>query len=183
MTTGRLVEKKGIRYAVEAAARLKRDGVDLQYDIVGEGPERLMLESLAQSLGLGTSIIFHGAKAHDVIQPMLANAHLFIAPSVTASDSNADAPINTLKEAMATGVPVVSTVSGGIPELVDDGESGFLAPERDANGLYRRILDALDAPTSWPVIAERAKATVNNRFDLSRTTDSLIRIYEKALAS
>lgn len=183
MTTGRLVEKKGIRYAVEAAARLKQDGLDLQYDIVGEGPERFALESLAQSHGLGTRITFHGAKAHNVIQPMLANAHLFIAPSVTASDSNADAPINTLKEAMATGVPVISTVSGGIPELVDDGESGFLAPERDADGLYRRMSDALNASASWPAMTERARATVNNRFDLSRTTDSLIRIYERALAS
>ncbi len=183
MTTGRLVEKKGIIFAIEALAKLKQDGLSFAYDIVGEGPERPRLEAAIARSGLQSAVTLHGAKGHDAIQPMLARAHLFLAPSMTAADSNADAPINTLKEAMATGVPVVSTRYGGIPELVEDGTNGFLAPESDMSGLAQRIRDALDAAPRWPVIAENARQAVDSKFNLSRTTDSLIAIYEKVLSS
>ena len=183
MTTGRLVEKKGIIYALEALARLKHDGVSIDYDIVGDGPERPALEAAIARLGLTAEVKLLGAKGHQTIAPLLAGAHLFLAPSVTAADSNADAPINTLKEAMAIGVPVVSSRCGGIPELVDDGQTGFLAPERDSIALHARIGDALQAAPLWPAMAQRARSVIETRFDLSSTTDSLLSIYSKVLAA
>lgn len=181
MTVGRLVEKKGIAVALEAMAGLKSRGIRIHFDIVGEGPERTRLEDKTARLGLEREVVFQGAHGHEYISSLLDQAHLFVAPSLTAANSNADAPINTLKEAMATGVPVVSTWHGGIPELVEDGVSGFLAAEADAGALEARILDALNARESWPQMARAARTKVAGAFSLEATTDALLSIYQEAL--
>lgn len=66
-------------------------------------------------------------------------SHIFIAPCVTSQDGNQDAPVNTLKEAMAMGLPVIATHHGGIPELVEDGVSGYLVPERDSQAIANKL--------------------------------------------
>ena len=183
MTVGRLVEKKGVAFALDAVAQLKAEGVEAVFDIVGDGPLREQLGAATRRLGLEAEVRFHGARGHAYIRPLLDQAHLFLAPSVTGSDTNADAPINTLKEAMATGVPIVSTWHGGIPELVDDGVSGFLAEEGSGIALGRRIADALRLSAKWPQIADAARIKVTDKFGLGRTTDSLLGIYEEVLKS
>jgi colanic acid/amylovoran biosynthesis glycosyltransferase len=181
-SVGRLVEKKGLNYALEAVAALKADGVAVRHVIVGDGPERAALERQADALGLAGEVSFLGALAHAGVAEVLRDSHVFLAPSVTGSDSNADAPINTLKEAMAIGVPVVSTLHGGIPELVTDGVTGFLAPERDSAALAGKLREALAAGPHWPDLTERAHETVTKTFDIARTTSSLLESYRKAIA-
>ncbi|MDY7021423.1 MAG: glycosyltransferase, partial [Cyanobacteriota bacterium] len=139
-TTGRLVEKKGIEYSIRAVAKqaLSHPGL-IEYNIIGDGILKQSLEQLINDLNASEFIHLLGWKDEDEIIEILNQSHIFIAPSVTASDGNQDAPINVLKEAMAMGLPAISTYHGGIPELVEDGVSGFLVPERDAEALAEKL--------------------------------------------
>lgn len=181
-TTGRLVEKKGIEYAIWAVAKQARRFPELEYYIIGDGPLRLPLEELIEELNAGSYIHLLGWKNEAEIIDILDTCHLFIAPSVTAADGNQDAPINVLKEAMAMGLPVVSTFHGGIPELVQDGKSGYLVPERDADALAEKLELLLAYPENWQAMGEAGRAFVKKYFDLNRLNDQLVSRYEQLIA-
>ena len=180
-TTGRLVEKKGIEYAIRAVAQQAQQFSNLTYYILGDGSLRQSFETLIRELGADAYIHLLGWKDEAEIIEILNTCHLFIAPSVTASDGNQDAPINVLKEAMAMGLPVISTHHGGIPELVEDGISGFLVPERDANALSEKLADLLAHPERWPEMGQAGRTFVENHFDLNHLNDQLVRRYEQLL--
>ena len=118
----------------------------------------------------------------EIIQ-ILDQCHLFIAPSITASDGNQDAPINVLKEAMAMGLPVLSTNHGGIPELVEDGISGYLVPERDVDSLVDKLNALLAHPEQWPAMGQAGRAFVERRYDLNHLNDLLVQRYKALLSN
>ncbi len=132
MSVGRLVEKKGIRYAIDALANFRSSGRDVVFDVVGDGILRDQLMKQASELGVSDYVRYHGALSSDAVGRILRGGHLFVAPSVTAASGDQDAATNSGKEAMATGLPVVVTRHGGMPEMVSDGVTGFLVPEQDA---------------------------------------------------
>ena len=178
---GRLVEKKGTEYAIRAAARLIDRGRRVELRVIGDGPLRPALLRLIDDLGVASHVRLLGAGATPEIIAELRQAHLFIAPSVTAAQGDQDAPINVLKEAMATGLPVVSTRHGGIPELVDDGVSGLLAPERDDQALADRLDELIARPERWPAMGASGRATVERDYNLGRLNDRLVEIYQHAI--
>lgn len=180
-TVGRLVEKKGVRYAIEATAKLMGQGHDLEHVIIGDGPLRADLEALAASLGQSRRIHFAGARAHAAIADELARAHIFLSPSVTSATGDQDAPTNTLKEAMASGLPVVSTRHGGIPELVEDGVSGLLAPERDSDALADRLAFLIGNPEACAEMGRRGRASVVARYDAPVAHARLLAVYSSAI--
>jgi len=183
VTTGRLVEKKGIEYSIRAIAQLLQRYPRLEYSIVGDGELRPELEQLIQSLGVGDRIHLCGRKQQQELIELLDQAHLFVAPSVTATDGNQDAPVNVLKEAMAMGLPVVSTLHGGIPELVEDGISGFLVPERDVAALRDRLEYLVTHPECWPEMGLAGRTFVETHFDIERLNDRLVDLYQQVLAT
>ncbi|WP_299970557.1 glycosyltransferase [uncultured Roseobacter sp.] len=136
---GRLVEKKGFGDLIDGVAALRDRGVAATLDIIGEGPLRPDLEAQIQRHDLGDSVTLRGAAPSDAVLEMLHSVDLFVAPSVRAKSGDEDAPVNTLKEALATGLPVIGTRHGGIPELVEDGTNGFLVPERDPQALAQAM--------------------------------------------
>ncbi|MBE9041447.1 glycosyltransferase [Oscillatoriales cyanobacterium LEGE 11467] len=180
-TVGRLVEKKGIEYSIRGVAECMRSYPNLTYTIVGEGELRPELEQLVRSLGLESKIKLVGQKSQEELIDILETCHLFIAPSVTAADGDRDAPVNTLKEAMAMGLPIISTRHGGIPELVDDGVEGFLVPERDASAIARELSELLEHPQRWPIMGRAGRARVEAQYDLSRLNDELATLYRSLL--
>lgn len=182
LSVGRLVEKKGFAYALEAAARLRAAGVDLTYRIVGDGPLRSALQARASELGVGDVVTFVGGQPHAKVLEELRWAHLFLAPSITADDGAQDAPVNTLKEAMAAGVPVVSTWHGGIPELVIDRKTGRLAPERDAAALADALLDLARDPTACADLARAGRELVVAEHARQVSDRKLRRAYASAIA-
>lgn len=182
ISAGRLVEKKGLITAIRAVAHVLRSGKDVHYEIIGDGPERPRLEALAAELGVADHVTFHGWRTHTEISETLSRAHVFLAPCQTAADGNQDAPVNTLKEAMAIGLPVIASRHGGIPELVEDGVSGFLVPERDAECLTRAIARMIDTPETWGSIAKAGRAAVERLYDMERLNDELVAIYQGLLA-
>lgn len=182
-SVGRLIEKKGFAYAIEAVAALSRERPDLcvEYEIMGEGPLHDELARAIAASGCDGRIRLRGPGDETAIRELLEGSHVFLAPSVTARSGNEDAPINTLKEAMASGLPVISTRHGGIPELVADGVSGYLVPERDADALAERLLHLVRHPESWPLLGRAGRECVEARYDLRRSNDRLVQLYRRAL--
>ena len=180
-TTGRLVEKKGIEYAIRAVVRQAKHDANLCYYIIGDGPLRETLEALIRELDAQSYIHLLGWKNESEIISILDTCHVFIAPSITASNGDRDAPINVLKEAMAMGLPVLSTNHGGIPELVEDGVSGFLVPERDTDALTEKLGDLLKHPDRWPEMGRAGRAFVETHFDLNALNDRLLQLYERLI--
>ncbi|GET37218.1 glycosyltransferase [Microseira wollei] len=180
-TTGRLVEKKGIEYSIRAVAKLAKAYPNLEYNIIGDGELKADFQRLIQELGVSHIVNLLGWKNEREIIEILDKSHIFIAPSVTAADGNQDAPINVLKEAMALGLPVISTDHGGIPELVEDGISGFLVPERDADALAEKLEELLQHPENWAKMGKAGRAYVETHYNLDKLNDDLVKIYQKLL--
>ncbi|MHC4849182.1 MAG: glycosyltransferase [Planctomycetota bacterium] len=171
---GRLTTKKGFDVALRAMARLD---ASVRLDLVGDGPERGALAALADELGLRERVFFHGTRDSAEIRKILEASHIKLAPCVTGLDGLADGPINAGKEAMAIGLPVVATRHGGIPELVEDGVSGYLVPERDPEALAAAIQRLLDHPENWDEMGKRGAGIVREKFELSARIDRLEEIY------
>ena len=180
-TTGRLVEKKGIEYGIRAVAQQAKTHLNLEYNIIGDGELKPHLQQLIDELKVGHIVHLLGWKNEQEIIEILQRSHLFIAPSVTAADGNQDAPINVLKEAMAMGLPVISTAHGGIPELVEEGVSGFLVPERDADALSQKLGYLLDHPETWAEMGRAGRNYVEQHYDLHKLNDRLANIYQQLL--
>ncbi|MEO0981722.1 MAG: glycosyltransferase [Pseudomonadota bacterium] len=180
---GRLIEKKGFEYALRAVAGLSQAGRNVRFELAGDGPLRAELAALAAELGVAADTVFHGQATQPQVAELLARADLFIAPSVTASNGDEDAAINTLKEAMLSGLPVVSTRHGGIPELVEHGVSGYLAPERDAAALKACLERLLAERDRWLEMGRAGRARVLDAYDRRRVNERIEALYRRLLAA
>jgi len=128
---GRLAEKKGVTYLIEAMKE-----VDAVLAVAGDGPLRKELEE--QAVPIRDKVMFLGAKTHDELKILYASADIFAAPSVTAEDGDQEGMPTTIMEAMASGIPIVSTKSSGIMQLIDDGENGLLCEEKNISRLAEK---------------------------------------------
>ena len=182
-TTGRFVEKKGIEYAIRAIALSVQKHPRLEYHLIGDGPLREKLENLIAELQIQAFVKLHGWKEQTDIIKILDTCQLFVAPSVTAADGNQDAPVNTLKEAMAMGLPVIGTYHGGIPELVEDGVSGFLVPERDAEAIATKLSYLIEHPENWSQMGKAGRARVEEKYDMNKLNEELVQLYQQLLDS
>ncbi|HYI15783.1 MAG TPA: glycosyltransferase [Thermomicrobiales bacterium] len=140
----RLEEKKGQKYLIEACGLLHRRGVSLHCTIIGGGPELKHLQALVARHGLAAVVQLVGPQTSERDQEYLSSADLFVLPSVVTKSGNAEGIPVALMEAMAAGVPVISTSTTGIPELVIDDETGLLVPPRDIEALADAIEQLLD---------------------------------------
>jgi colanic acid/amylovoran biosynthesis glycosyltransferase len=182
LMVGRLIERKGFHIALSALAAYSREsGRRVLVDIVGDGPMREDLERLASECGLGEAVSFHGAQSHTAIADFIRRCDVFIAPSMTCAKGSQDGPVNTLKEAMAIGRPVIGTRHGGISELINDGKTGLLCKEGDVDALKEAIHRILSMQAAWPQMLSDARQAVETTYALSRTTDDLIGVYKSIL--
>ncbi|MGJ3263623.1 MAG: glycosyltransferase [Salinarimonas sp.] len=173
VTVGRLVEKKGTEFLLRALARARREEPDLELTIVGTGPLEANLKALASSLGLDDAVRFRGALPHDAVRAALAEADVFALPSVTAQDGDMEGIPVSLMEAMAAGLPVVSTRHSGIPELIGDGEEGLLAPERDSDTLADHLVRLVRDGDARAGFTEKARRRIEAQFDNDILNDRL----------
>jgi colanic acid/amylovoran biosynthesis glycosyltransferase len=172
LSVARLTEKKGLEFALRALARLPRAQA-FRYHLVGDGELRPALEREVDELGLRERVTFHGWKTQGEIAKLLERSHLLLQPSVTASDGDQEGIPVVLMEAMAAGLPVLSTLHTGIPELVDDGASGYLVPERDVAALAERLSDLIAHPERWPEFGRHGRSRVETHFDVNVLNDQL----------
>jgi len=185
LTVGRLVEKKGISYAIEAFAKIVHQYPDFsfEYFIAGDGPLKSSLEEKIKKLGLENKVYLLGWVSNDEVQKLMDQAHIFLLPSITASSGDQEGIPVVLMEAMASGLPVISTYHSGIPELVIDKETGFLVPEKDISALAEKILDLVKNPDSLTQIVKNARRYVEKEYNIKRQVKKLADIYENLVRS
>ncbi len=178
LTVARLVEKKGLDYSIRAVAQVSEAHPEIRYDIIGEGPLRSKIEALIQQLGMERSINLHGAHDRDYVRRLIAEAHLFILASVTATDGDQEGTPVSLMEAQASGLPVLSTRHSGIPEVVLDGQSGFLVPERDVSALAERLIYLLNHPQVWPEMGRSGRKHIEEGYDIRKLALQQVELYQ-----
>ena len=177
---GRLVEKKGVEYAIRAMPAVLQAHPRTTLRIVGDGPLRASLEALIVQLGLESHVRILGYLGHEAYRRELEQCHLFLAPSVTAAsgDSEGGAP-TVILEAQATGAPVIGSNHADIPEVIGHKDPLFIAPERDADALARSVITALDHPEKWEAWGREGRAHVEAEYDIRRVTEWLEQIYDQ----
>ena len=148
-----------------AVKRLIAKNKNVEYLIIGDGEDREKLEKLIHQFNLGSKIKLLGWRSQNEIIKILDSAHLFVLSSIRAARGAQEGISNALKEAMAMGLPVVSTYHSGTPELIENGVSGFLIPERDVNYLSDILEDLIDHPEIWVPIGIAARKKVIDEFE------------------
>lgn len=165
---------KGVDVLIEAMARLRAEGIDVRCDIIGEGPLRAALERRVEQLGLGDRVRLIGALPQEQVRQRLSRATLFVLPSVVQRDGQMEGIPVALMEAMAAWLPVVASRLSGIPELVQDDDTGLLVPPGDAAAIARAVRRLLENPASARQLAARGARRVQREFSLVGTTAELV---------
>jgi glycosyltransferase involved in cell wall biosynthesis/Ser/Thr protein kinase RdoA (MazF antagonist) len=165
---------KGLSVLVEACRRLRNEGTALRCDIVGEGPERRVLEAAILRARLHEHVRLLRARPQHEVARLLAESDAFVLPSVVAPDGQMEGIPVALMEAMASGRPVVASALSGIPELVEDGVNGLLVPAGDAGRLADAIKVLLADPSLARRLGEQGRETVRREFRLDATVGRLL---------
>ena len=173
---GRLARPKGVPILLDAIAKLRESHPDVRLSIVGDGPDRQQLESTARTLGVESQVRFLGYQSQSQVRELLKQSDVF------AMASFAEGIPVVLMEAMASGVPVVATRIAGIPELVEDGRSGFLVSPGDSAALAHRIGQLLDDPDLRTTFAAPARLKIERDFNLRIESERLWLVLTAALA-
>jgi colanic acid/amylovoran biosynthesis glycosyltransferase len=176
---GRLVEKKGCEYLVRAMELVQRAHPQCELTVIGDGPLRTSLEALAKDLNLRCQ--FRGIQSAAAVREALRKARIFCVPSLTAADGDSEGLGMVFAEAQAMGVPVVSTMHGGIPEVVVDRVTGLLTPERDHQALADALSVLLVDDGLWQQFHHAAPRHIEQRFDLQAQTALLEDIYTETI--
>lgn len=188
LIVGSFREKKGIPYALEALGKLKNK-VPLEINIIGDSDKREKylrekenILSKARSHGLMDQITWHGMVNHETLIEEALNNHLFLSPSVTARDGDTEGgcPV-TIIELSATGMPVLSTTHCDIPEVVLDGETGYLSSERNVDELYNNTIKLLENADIWDKMAEKARSHITENYNVKKQGTELAGMYDELL--
>jgi colanic acid/amylovoran biosynthesis glycosyltransferase len=176
LSVGRLVEKKGHQYTIRAFAICRRanPGLAMRLVIIGHGALLPQLRSLAAELGLADEVMFTGGLSRQLVRDYLVAADAFVLPSVTAADGDTEGIPVSIMEAMAMELPVLSTVHSGIPEIVQDGITGFLVPERNEAALAVAMGKLAAAPDVSASMGHAGRRYIAERLDLGFWNDLLV---------
>jgi colanic acid/amylovoran biosynthesis glycosyltransferase len=181
LTVGRLVEKKGIEYAIRAVAQARDGTTGLRYDIIGNGPLRDSLERLISELDVHDIVKLHGAQDGTYIQRMMRQSHIFVLPSVTAANGDQEGQGLVLQEAQASGLPVIATDHNGFRESIVPGTSGFIVPERDVGCLTEHLRFLAAHPDIWPEIGRAGRRHVEEHYDAQVLSRKLADLYRQVI--
>lgn len=172
-------EKKGVRYAVEAFGRICGRYPTARLRIIGDGPLRGEIVQKIRDLDLGDRVDVLGVQPYERFLEEVSTCDILLQPSVTASDGDTEggAPV-VLIEAQAAGMPVVATHHADIPEVVRDGVSGFLVPERDVEALAERMVYLLGHPEAWEKMGRAGRGHVEQEYDVRVQVSKLEDVYD-----
>lgn len=179
----RLIAKKGLATSLRAFADFARAYPLATFTIAGEGPLLPELRGLATELGIGERVIFAGFLPQEKLRALYSAAHLFLHPSELGPDGDQEGVPNSLLEAMASGLPILATRHGGIPEAVDDGKTGALVAERDHGALGQAMRALAIDPVRYAATSAAASASVRARFNLAEQARVLGEYYCEAICA
>ena len=177
----RLVEVKGTRYLLRAFAAVARKYERVQLLIIGDGPLRRQLQALTASLGVRERVEFLGAVPHGAVLSWMRKAAMLVLPGIRTATGREEGLGMVLLEAAATGLPIVGSRVGGIPECMLEGKTGFLVPERDEDALARSMAELLEDPARRHQMGAAGRALIEDRFDIHRQTAVLENFYDSLL--
>ncbi|HVT24296.1 MAG TPA: glycosyltransferase family 4 protein [Rhizomicrobium sp.] len=174
----RLVEKKGIAFLIKAASLLRERGQAITIDIFGEGPLEVPLRTLADGLGVTDWVNFRGAASHDDLLNHLASGryHAAVLPSIVAADGDKEGIPVFLMEAMATGLPVIGTDNGGIPELLRDG-AGLVVSQRNEMELAAALMRIARDEEMRATLAQKGRERVKHDFSAENVARTLRNLF------
>ncbi|MGD2094611.1 MAG: glycosyltransferase [Phycisphaerales bacterium] len=174
----RLSPKKGLDFAIKACAKLRDNNVKFQFEIIGDGPQRQALEELIGQLNLNNNVKLLGAIPNDKLTELYSQACVFLMPCVKTPDGDMDGiPVATM-EAMACELPVISTAISGIPELVEDGVTGRLAPEKDVEALAQILKELLENMDKVKQFGKAGRERILKDFCISENAAKLRELIE-----
>ncbi len=182
LAVGRFVRKKGFDQLLRALRLLTDAGLDCRLTLAGDGPERGRLHRLARRLRIAERVAFTGFVPHDSVGELFLASDIFVMPCVVAPSGDRDGIPTVIMEALQYRLPVVATAVSGIPELIEDGVTGMLVPERDPTALaaaIRRLTADRDAALA---LAERGRAAVRQRFDPDTNHRQVFDLYRTVAA-
>lgn len=183
LTVARLVEKKGHEYAIDAVAELVDRGYDVEYHIVGTGEREEFLRNRVRQRGLEDRIEFLGHVSDERLERELQEAEVFVLPCVIASDGDRDVAPVALKEAMVTETACISTTVSAIPELITDSHDGILVEPNDSDALAQSLIKILENTELRKEIAENARKTVEEKFDIADSVNRLSSIFSQEIVT
>lgn len=176
LTVSRFVEKKGIEYALRAVARCVDKYPGLEYRIVGSGPRKQKYETVIDNLGIRDHVSFLGRVSDEQLVQEFDDASGFLLPCVVAKDGDRDGIPVAIMEAMAIETPPISTYISGIPELIEDGDNGYLCPERSVSEIASAIRRCLS--TDDDSVGAAARETIRRKHDISVVGNRLEAAFE-----
>ncbi|WP_314984410.1 glycosyltransferase [uncultured Pantoea sp.] len=179
VSVARLTEKKGLDVAVKASAILKQRGGQFQYTIIGNGDQDEMMRDFIAREGMEDCVSMPGFKPQEEIRRALSEADIFLLPSKTAADGDMEGIPVALMEAMAVGLPVVSTFHSGIPELIENNVSGWLVEEDDPEALAETLLKLSQGEVDVAPVVAAARHKVETEFNQHIAYGELAQILEQ----
>ncbi len=181
LAVGRFVEKKGFSYLIDACAELKRQKVNCRVVIVGDGPLRSEIESQIRRMNLQDRVRLEGSRTQDdLIGKYYRKATLFVLPCKEADNKDKDGMPVVLEEAMAMGIPVVTTPIAGIPELVRHNQTGLLVPPEDPDELARSIKRLLTDDSLRLRLKIMARKIIEEEYDIESSSRQLADLFTEA---
>ena len=177
VAVGRLVEKKGFRYLIDACRLLRADGVRFRCVIVGSGDEEASLRARIAEQGLGGLVSLEGPRPQCEVVELVRSAAAFAAPCIVGRDGNRDGLPTVLLEAMALGTPCVATDVTGIPEVIRDGETGFCVAQEASGQLADALGVLLNNSNERVRLARNARALIDADFDVHRNAALVRRLF------
>lgn len=183
LTVGRFHTDKGQQYVLQALPKLIALGYNLHYTLVGAGPERANLENMVAQLNLQQHVTFYTTISEQKLKEIYARAHIFVFPSLTDKTGfHEETQGVAIQEAQASGLIVIATKTGGIPECVDDGKSAFLVDDRNSQAIADKIQWIIDNPQRWSEWQHNARQYVETYFDIDVIGARLMQIYADTIA-
>jgi colanic acid/amylovoran biosynthesis glycosyltransferase len=181
VSVGRVVIKKGFEFGIRgiAAAIARRPDMKLVYNLVGDGDQMPGVRAAVAELNIGHCVNLLGSRSHNEVTTYLANSHAMMATSITGPDGDMEGIPTVTMEAMATGLPVLSTYHSGIPEAVIHGYTGLLAEELDVEGLADNIITLYDNPDLGSRFGRQGRAHVLSEFNIERQNGKVLDLYEQ----
>jgi colanic acid/amylovoran biosynthesis glycosyltransferase len=176
----RLIAKKGLATAIKAFAKFHVKHPKAKFRIAGEGPLKAEIEALIAELRLEGAVELSGFLAQADLGALYARSHIFLHPSEMPPDQNQEGVPNSMLEAMATGLPVLATTHGGIPEAVTHERTGLLVPERDVEALSHAMDQITDETERLYILGEAASRAVREEFEQGKQIEKLEGYYDEA---
>lgn len=177
LSIGSLQAYKGFPYLIKACAKLRDQGVPFRCRIIGGGEEYQSLERTISSYGLGEHVFLLGPKTQEEVSLLLKEADCYVQPSVITPSRKMEGIPVALMEALASGLPVVATAISGIPELVRQGQTGFLAEPKDSNQLAELLAKVYTKPDQALKLAQAGRELVLKEFELSVNVKQLANLF------